>query len=310
MYYKTGLVILILSCLAYFFWWPESAQLDFSYKTGIVLSEGGNQYVYNSSRASTVSEFLDEQGISVNPGDDILPPKEVSLKSGMQIQIVRERSFSVEVDGHTDKYKTKAAGVGEALAELPLTLNEADIVSPPKEMALSEGTAVQVTRVTISEEIEETPIAFKTETREDENLSWRKKEVEQKGEKGVLATKVRIAHHDGKEVSRTILSKEVTKEPVKEIIKQGTKVVVGKTHTGGASWYAHTGTLAAANPWLPIGSYVRVTNTANGKSVIVKINDRGPFGGGRIIDLDKVAFQEIASLGQGVVNVKMEVITN
>ena len=59
-----------------------------------------------------------------------------------------------------------------------------------------------------------------------------------------------------------------------------------------------------------MGSYVKVTNTANGKSVIVKINDRGPFGAGRIIDLDKVAFQEIASLGQGVINVKMEEITN
>jgi rare lipoprotein A len=59
-----------------------------------------------------------------------------------------------------------------------------------------------------------------------------------------------------------------------------------------------------------MGSYVKVTNTANGKSVIVKINDRGPFGGGRIIDLDKVAFQEIASLGQGVAQVKMEEITN
>ncbi|MDD5464371.1 MAG: septal ring lytic transglycosylase RlpA family protein, partial [Candidatus Moranbacteria bacterium] len=39
-------------------------------------------------------------------------------------------------------------------------------------------------------------------------------------------------------------------------------------------------------------------------------NDRGPFGNGRIIDLDKVAFAEIASVGAGVVNVKMEVITN
>ena len=71
-----------------------------------------------------------------------------------------------------------------------------------------------------------------------------------------------------------------------------------------------TGTMSAANPWLPMGSYVKVTNKDNGKSVIVKINDRGPFGPNRIIDLDKVAFEKIASLGQGVANIKMEEITN
>ncbi|MFZ2187336.1 MAG: septal ring lytic transglycosylase RlpA family protein [Candidatus Moraniibacteriota bacterium] len=85
---------------------------------------------------------------------------------------------------------------------------------------------------------------------------------------------------------------------------------MGKSHSGGASWYAFTGTMAAANPWLPMGSYVKVTNVGNGKSVIVKINDRGPFVPGRIIDLDKAAFTRIASIGAGVINVKMEEIIN
>jgi len=59
---------------------------------------------------------------------------------------------------------------------------------------------------------------------------------------------------------------------------------------------------------LPIGSKVKVTNKANGKSVVVKINDRGPFADNRIIDLDKKAFQKIASLKSGVINIKMEEI--
>jgi len=53
-----------------------------------------------------------------------------------------------------------------------------------------------------------------------------------------------------------------------------------------------------------------VTNTDNGKAVIVVINDRGPFGNGRIIDLDKVAFEQIADIGAGVANVKVEAIIN
>ena len=111
-------------------------------------------------------------------------------------------------------------------------------------------------------------------------------------------------------MNRRVIKTEVTKEPVLEVVTQGTYVQVGKSHRGGASWYAFTGTMAAANPWLPMGSYVKVTNMDNGKSVIVKINDRGPFVPGRIIDLDKVAFQKIASIGAGVINVKMEEITN
>ncbi|MEK7106047.1 MAG: G5 domain-containing protein [Patescibacteria group bacterium] len=310
MYYKSVFAILALLFLAAIFWWPRGSELNFSHKTGIILIEGDVEYPQLVSNAPTVGEFLSEQKVTLSAGDSILPPTETPLTAGMQIQLVRERTFTVEIDGHTEEHTTKATSVGEALDELPLTLNEADIITPSKETALAADVTIDIVRVTISEEVEETSIAFKTEEKEDDELSWRKKVVEQKGEKGVLATKLRIARHDGKEVSRTILSKEVTKEPVTEIIKQGTLVKTGKSHSGGASWYAHTGTLSAANPWLPFGSYVRVTNTANGKSVIVKINDRGPFGGGRIIDLDKVAFQEIASLGQGVVNVKMEEITN
>ena len=98
--------------------------------------------------------------------------------------------------------------------------------------------------------------------------------------------------------------------PVNEIRTQGTYVQVGKSSTGAGTWYAFTGTLAAASPWLPLGSYARVTNPDNGKQVIVEINDRGPFGKGRIIDLDKVAFEKISSLGAGIINVKVEPITN
>ena len=308
--YKSIFAISALFLVGLVFLLPEKDKQDFTHKKAIVVRDGNTTYRYLGSDTPTVGEFLAEQGISVATGDALLPPLDTPLASGTEIQIQRERNFTVEVDGHTDEYKTRATSVEEALSELPLTLNEADIIVPSKEVALAEGTAIGITRVTITEEVEETAIAFKTEEKEDDTLSWRKKEIQQKGEKGILATKLRIARHDGKEVKRTILSKEVTKEPVTEIVRQGTLVKTGKSHSGGASWYAHTGTLSAANPWLPFGSYVRVTNTANGKTVIVKINDRGPFGGGRIIDLDKVAFQEIASLGQGVVNVKMEEITN
>ncbi|PUA29407.1 MAG: hypothetical protein B0W54_02120 [Cellvibrio sp. 79] len=64
----------------------------------------------------------------------------------------------------------------------------------------------------------------------------------------------------------------------------------------------------AAHKKLPFGTKVRVTNVANGKTVVVRINDRGPFIKGRILDLSKSAFSNIANVASGVIEVKIEVI--
>ena len=61
----------------------------------------------------------------------------------------------------------------------------------------------------------------------------------------------------------------------------------------------------AAHKKLPFGTKVKVTNITNGKSVTVRINDRGPFVAGRIIDLSKVAAKEIGLLSAGVAKVKI-----
>lgn len=64
--------------------------------------------------------------------------------------------------------------------------------------------------------------------------------------------------------------------------------------------------LTAAHRTLPFGTKVRVTNTRNGKSVVVRINDRGPFVRSRVIDLSKAAFESIASTHSGVIRVRLE----
>jgi len=66
--------------------------------------------------------------------------------------------------------------------------------------------------------------------------------------------------------------------------------------------------LTAAHKKLAFGTKLRVTNIANGKSVIVTVNDRGPFGGGRDIDLSKKAFMQIAdNKNHGEIKVKIEI---
>lgn len=92
------------------------------------------------------------------------------------------------------------------------------------------------------------------------------------------------------------------------------------TQTGKASYYANKfkgrktasgakyrhSKLTAAHRTLPFGTKVKVTNLRNGKSVKVKINDRGPFVSGRIVDLSKKAARKIDMLNEGVGTVKIQ----
>ena len=66
--------------------------------------------------------------------------------------------------------------------------------------------------------------------------------------------------------------------------------------------------LTAAHRSLPFGSQVKVTNLANNRSVIVRINDRGPYVSGRIIDLSQAAAERLEMVKAGVVRVKIEVL--
>lgn len=67
--------------------------------------------------------------------------------------------------------------------------------------------------------------------------------------------------------------------------------------------------LTAAHRTLPFGSLVRVTDALTGNSVVVRINDRGPFSGKRVIDLSKAAARELGIVGRGTARVALSLVT-
>ncbi len=101
-----------------------------------------------------------------------------------------------------------------------------------------------------------------------------------------------------------------------------TVVSVGDKFYGNASWYGpnfhgkltsngeryNMWAMTAAHKTLPMNTIVKVTNRRNGKSVVVRINDRGPFVATRIIDLSKSAASKIGMIGTGTAPVKLEVL--
>ncbi len=82
----------------------------------------------------------------------------------------------------------------------------------------------------------------------------------------------------------------------------------GQSTANGENFSNHEFT--AAHKTLPFGSKVQVTNLANGKSITVRINDRGPYVPGAIIDLSSKAFAEIAPLSSGIANVEINPLPN
>lgn len=110
--------------------------------------------------------------------------------------------------------------------------------------------------------------------------------------------------------------------PVKAEPPKPPAPAVVSVSTGEASWYGpgffgnrtasgevlRPGTLTAAHRTLPFGTKVRVTNLWNGRSAVVRINDRGPFHGARVIDLAHGAANQLGLVASGVAKVRLEVL--
>jgi len=119
--------------------------------------------------------------------------------------------------------------------------------------------------------------------------------------------------------STETFEKGVEREVVSKKSKRKiTKKEVGDIHT--ATWYNlhgnrtasgdrfHKDSLTAAYNFLKLGSYLRITNLSNYKSIVVKVNDRMGIKTSNRIDLSKCAFDSIASIGSGRIKVKVEFI--
>jgi len=104
-----------------------------------------------------------------------------------------------------------------------------------------------------------------------------------------------------------------TTRPLASDERTGFASYYGREHDGrrtasGARFDMHA--LTAAHPSLPFGTRVRVTNLENGRDVVVRINDRGPFARGRIIDLSYAAARKLRMIAQGTAHVRLEVLSD
>ncbi len=122
-----------------------------------------------------------------------------------------------------------------------------------------------------------------------------------------------------KQITEKTVFDTIQRDSLKPVIKPKTTIFKEKVH---ASYYAEKfhgrktasgklfdmNKLTAAHKKLPFGTKLKVTNKANGKFVIVEVNDRGPYVKGRELDLSKKAFSMIANISRGFVVVDIEIL--
>jgi len=301
------LLIFLLTWVVRTFLWGR--ELDFSGEKRVTIVENGFRHLKATTLATTFEELVKEKNLELSVEDEVFLNPTTKIFPGMIIRVNRAVSIEIEVDNKTIQKKVLARTVGDALAETNVQLSHLDKVEPEKIIPLENDQKIVVTRINVEEVTKEEIIEFKTVKKDDRKLRWRKKKVEQEGEEGAKEVVYEITYKNGKQVKKEKLSSKIIKQPVDEIVKIGTKVEVGKTQKGRASWYAYTGTMACASVKFPKGTWLRVTSRGNGKQIFVQVNDYGPDPGtGKVIDLDAVAFKKLAPLGAGVIDVKVEEI--
>jgi uncharacterized protein YabE (DUF348 family) len=232
------------------------------------------------------------------------------------------RAVSVVVKGKGHDVLTNATTVGGLLSAMGITPDGDDRILPPPRTPLRSGRTIRFVRVRTVTRTVERRIPFRTSTTVSHDLDPGESRIVRRGRAGTAVATYEVRIADGRVVARTLERRRVADAPVTRLRHVGpspTSGVGGESgvagtvpsgvqgsQTGVATWYDPPWSgLTAAHPSLPFGTMVTVTNLANGSSVTVRINDRGPFGAGRIIDLSPEAFQIVAPLSQGIANVRI-----
>lgn len=278
----------------------------------ITVTGMNGSWVAKGTTVRTVQDLLDKYfADSVDADDDVTPSRDTVLKDGDTIHLVRlnseEKTEKVAIDYKTETRKDDAIYEGETRVVTKGEKGEKTIV---KKVSTTDG-KVSGEEV-VKEEVTKEPVT----------------EVVAKGTKKRPAEEpksedVSTDSGNDSEPSRKKNDSKPSRKKSSESAPQGGKAVSG-VRSCGASFYGNgdgtdggptasgerfnTHAYTAAHKSLPFGTRVRVTNKANGRSVVVRINDRGPYVGGRCLDLSYAAMKSIGGVSSGVARVDWQIV--
>jgi len=223
-------------------------------------------------------------------------------------------SVRAVVSGKEHDVSTNASTTGALLTAMGIQPDADDRVVPPPSTPLHDGMTVRYDQIETAVRQASVTIPFPVFTDYTSTMLPGQMRVLRPGSPGIAIDTVRVRTVNGAVTGQTVLDQQLVAPPVPErrlsapySMYDGTLAEPGTgrtTQTGEASWYDPPWSgLTAAHPWLPFGTHVTVIDLTTGRSVTVVIDDRGPFGVGRIIDLSPEAFQALEPLGRGILHV-------
>ena len=202
------------------------------YRAGQVDFVHADGKTSNTLFAGTVAELIESQGVTLS--DNLFSSVDVNavVTNNLRVEIINAYDIIINVDGEEKSVKTTSKTVGELLTEQGITLDEDDEVSPTADTVLTNNLVIDVLRVEYVTRETEEKIPFTTEKVNSSALNKGTEKVSQKGADGVKTTTYKDKVVNGAVESSELVSEEVTKEPVKEIIKVGTLVKQTSTKLG------------------------------------------------------------------------------
>ncbi len=185
-----------------------------------IAADGGTLNLRTS--AATVGQAVEAAGLVLGAWDETTPPAETRVSDGVVILVRRAVPVEVRLDGRLVRVFSAAATVGELLSQSRLPVGPDDKVEPGRDQPLAAGLRLTVTRVVLSYQHRDDPIAYQTVRREDMNLNLGQSKVIQEGQNGRMTRLLRVSYENGRAVTTEELEKNVLAEPTERILRVGT----------------------------------------------------------------------------------------
>lgn len=312
-----------------------------NYGRRVVVTIDGKKVV-RWTTAKNVAEVLAQLNQS-DPDNLVSVSRSLDIsRAGLSFSMQTAKDVTVTIGGKTQKI-TAVGTVADALKAAKVEVDSSDAVNPGLGTPLSDDMKITLTMVDQKSQKRRVAVPFSTKKVEDSSLPKGEIKVITKGVNGINEETWTVVFKDGKKVSEKKVSSKVVNAPVTQVVKVGTKTASSSSPSTRSSSASHRSTASqssdpvtsgttclastygegdgtaggptasgetfdpsaftAASKTLPLGSTIRVTNVSNGRTVTVRINDRGPYVGGRCLDLSTAAMNAIAP-GQGLVTVR------
>lgn len=190
------------------------------------------------TRKATLEEFLKEQGITLSDEDIVDTELSEKLQSKQVITIAKSKVIEIHIDGQIRFERTTGNTVAKALELSGLGIVDSDIVTPDRDVDITDGLVINVVRFGTTEETVITEIPYKAIVEYDDTRYLGDDLLKQGGVKGQKTEVFNVTRTDGVETNRELVSSVVDFEPIDEILIKGTKqkeAVVSKKQTMAAA---------------------------------------------------------------------------